>query len=44
MVLLSCASYRNQGLHVFIRPALLALATHEAPSNKKRKKNQLVFK
>lgn len=43
VVLLSCASYRNQCLNVFIRPALLALAIHTASSNKKRKKNLLVF-
>uniref|UniRef100_A0A8C9YAM9 Glyceronephosphate O-acyltransferase n=1 Tax=Sander lucioperca TaxID=283035 RepID=A0A8C9YAM9_SANLU len=28
VILLSCASYRNQALHVFVRPALLALAIH----------------
>lgn len=36
VVLLSCASYRNQCLHVFVRPALLALALHAASSNKKQ--------
>lgn len=36
VVLLSCASYRNQCLHVFIRPALLALAMGAASSNQKR--------
>lgn len=36
VVLLSCASYRNQCLNVFIRPALLALAIHTALSNKKQ--------
>ncbi|XP_056873243.1 dihydroxyacetone phosphate acyltransferase [Takifugu flavidus] len=35
VVLLSCASYRNQCLHVFIRPALLALALRAASSNQK---------
>uniref|UniRef100_H3DPA9 Glyceronephosphate O-acyltransferase n=1 Tax=Tetraodon nigroviridis TaxID=99883 RepID=H3DPA9_TETNG len=35
VVLLSCASYRNQCLHVFIRPALLALALRAASSKKK---------
>lgn len=37
VVVLSCASYRNQGLHIFLRPALLASAVHTASSNKKRK-------
>ncbi|XP_062857176.1 dihydroxyacetone phosphate acyltransferase [Trichomycterus rosablanca] len=32
---LSCASYRNQILHVFIRPALLAVAMHMANSHRK---------
>jgi len=32
---LSCASYRNQVLHVFLRPALLAIAMHSASSGKK---------
>ncbi|KAJ3605384.1 hypothetical protein NHX12_027431 [Muraenolepis orangiensis] len=32
---LSCASYRNQALHVFVRPALLATAVHSASSGKK---------
>ncbi|KAL0967426.1 hypothetical protein UPYG_G00252060 [Umbra pygmaea] len=32
---LSCASYRNQVLHVFIRPAILAVAMHNADSSKK---------
>ncbi|XP_010880858.1 dihydroxyacetone phosphate acyltransferase [Esox lucius] len=32
---LSCASYRNQILHVFIRPAILAVAIHNAASSKK---------
>uniref|UniRef100_A0A8C4E0E4 Glyceronephosphate O-acyltransferase n=1 Tax=Dicentrarchus labrax TaxID=13489 RepID=A0A8C4E0E4_DICLA len=36
-VVLSCASYRNQMLHVFVRPALLASAIHIASSNQKRK-------
>ncbi|XP_041831169.1 dihydroxyacetone phosphate acyltransferase [Melanotaenia boesemani] len=35
VIILSCASYRNQGLHVFLRPALLASAIHTASSNKK---------
>uniref|UniRef100_A0A665URQ6 Phospholipid/glycerol acyltransferase domain-containing protein n=1 Tax=Echeneis naucrates TaxID=173247 RepID=A0A665URQ6_ECHNA len=36
VIVLSCASYRNQALHVFLRPALLALAIHAAASTKKR--------
>ncbi|KAF7666496.1 hypothetical protein LDENG_00105360 [Lucifuga dentata] len=36
VMVLSCASYRNQGLHVFLRPALLASAIHTASSNKKQ--------
>uniref|UniRef100_A0A8C7VBV1 Glyceronephosphate O-acyltransferase n=1 Tax=Oncorhynchus mykiss TaxID=8022 RepID=A0A8C7VBV1_ONCMY len=32
---LSCASYRNQVLHVFLRPAMLAVAMHTAASSKK---------
>uniref|UniRef100_A0A8D0CZM9 Glyceronephosphate O-acyltransferase n=1 Tax=Sander lucioperca TaxID=283035 RepID=A0A8D0CZM9_SANLU len=36
VILLSCASYRNQALHVFVRPALLALAIHTASSNQKQ--------
>lgn len=32
---LSCASYRNQVLHVLLRPALLATAMHSASSGKK---------
>lgn len=36
VVVLSCASYRNQALHVFIRPALLAFAIHSASVNKKQ--------
>lgn len=35
VIVLSCASYRNQGLHVFLRPALLACAIHTASSTKK---------
>ncbi|KAM3861224.1 dihydroxyacetone phosphate acyltransferase [Diretmus argenteus] len=35
VVVLSCASYRNQVLHVFLRPALLASAVHIAASTKK---------
>uniref|UniRef100_A0A669C2V8 Glyceronephosphate O-acyltransferase n=1 Tax=Oreochromis niloticus TaxID=8128 RepID=A0A669C2V8_ORENI len=35
-VILSCASYRNQALNVFIRPALLASAIHTAASNRKQ--------
>ncbi|KAI4798601.1 hypothetical protein KUCAC02_020629 [Chaenocephalus aceratus] len=35
VVLLSCASYRNQALHVFLRPALLASALHAAASTQK---------
>uniref|UniRef100_A0AAX7VB89 Phospholipid/glycerol acyltransferase domain-containing protein n=1 Tax=Astatotilapia calliptera TaxID=8154 RepID=A0AAX7VB89_ASTCA len=37
VVILSCVSYRNQALNVFIRPALLASAIHTAASNRKRK-------
>ncbi|XP_069028463.1 dihydroxyacetone phosphate acyltransferase isoform X1 [Embiotoca jacksoni] len=36
VVVLSCASYRNQALHVFVRPALLAAAVHAAASNHKQ--------
>ncbi|XP_034721611.1 dihydroxyacetone phosphate acyltransferase-like, partial [Etheostoma cragini] len=36
VVILSCASYRNQALHVFVRPALLALAIHTTSSNQKQ--------
>lgn len=36
VIMLSCASYRNQGLHVFLRPALLASAIHTASSNNKQ--------
>ncbi|XP_053499455.1 dihydroxyacetone phosphate acyltransferase [Ictalurus furcatus] len=32
---LSCASYRNQSLHVFVRPALLAVAMQTANSNRR---------
>lgn len=32
---LSCVSYRNQTLHVFVRPALLAVAMHTANSNRR---------
>ncbi|KAK0138648.1 Dihydroxyacetone phosphate acyltransferase [Merluccius polli] len=35
VAVLSCASYRNQVLHVFLRPALLATAIHTASSGKK---------
>ncbi|KAM4595955.1 dihydroxyacetone phosphate acyltransferase-like [Polymixia lowei] len=35
VIVLSCASYRNQVLHVFLRPALLATAIHTASSTKK---------
>uniref|UniRef100_A0A8C5C9Q1 Glyceronephosphate O-acyltransferase n=1 Tax=Gadus morhua TaxID=8049 RepID=A0A8C5C9Q1_GADMO len=35
VAVLSCASYRNQVLHVFLRPALLATAVHTASSGKK---------
>ncbi|XP_037606266.1 dihydroxyacetone phosphate acyltransferase isoform X1 [Sebastes umbrosus] len=34
--MLSCASYRNQALHVFVRPALLASAINTASSNSKQ--------
>ncbi|XP_060907623.1 dihydroxyacetone phosphate acyltransferase isoform X3 [Labrus mixtus] len=36
VVILSCVSYRNQALHVFLRPALLASAIHTASSNGKQ--------
>ncbi|XP_059212894.1 dihydroxyacetone phosphate acyltransferase isoform X2 [Centropristis striata] len=36
VVVLSCASYRNQVLHLFVRPALLASAIHTASSNHKQ--------
>ncbi|XP_039980944.1 dihydroxyacetone phosphate acyltransferase [Xiphias gladius] len=36
VILLSSASYRNQALHVFLRPALLASAIHTASSSKKQ--------
>ncbi|XP_068198339.1 dihydroxyacetone phosphate acyltransferase [Antennarius striatus] len=36
VVILSCTSYRNQGLHVFLRPALLASAIHSAASSVKQ--------
>ncbi|XP_027020878.2 dihydroxyacetone phosphate acyltransferase [Tachysurus fulvidraco] len=32
---LSCGSYRNQTLHVFVRPALLAVAMHNANSSRR---------
>ncbi|CAL8393281.1 unnamed protein product [Arctogadus glacialis] len=35
VAVLSCTSYRNQVLHVFLRPALLATAVHTASSGKK---------
>lgn len=38
VVVLSCASYRNQILHLFVRPALLASAIQSASSNQKRKR------
>lgn len=34
-VVLMCASYRNQALHVFTRPALVAVAMTTAPSYNK---------
>lgn len=36
VIVLSCASYRNQVLHVFLRPSLLATAVQTAASNNKR--------
>nr|XP_033504753.1 dihydroxyacetone phosphate acyltransferase isoform X2 [Epinephelus lanceolatus] len=36
VIILSCASYRNQALHVFLRPALLASAIHTAASSQKQ--------
>lgn len=35
MVVLSCASYRNQVLHVFLRPALVAAALHSAATTRR---------
>ncbi|XP_023652939.2 dihydroxyacetone phosphate acyltransferase [Paramormyrops kingsleyae] len=35
VTVLSCASYRNQVLHVFLRPALLAMAMDVAPTSRK---------
>ncbi|XP_048842263.1 dihydroxyacetone phosphate acyltransferase [Brienomyrus brachyistius] len=35
VTVLSCASYRNQVLHVFLRPALLAMAMEIAPTSRK---------
>ncbi|XP_056150529.1 dihydroxyacetone phosphate acyltransferase isoform X2 [Lampris incognitus] len=35
VIVLSCASYRNQVLHVFLRPALLAAAINISTSTKK---------
>ncbi|MGL6082733.1 MAG: hypothetical protein ACRC4N_09825 [Gammaproteobacteria bacterium] len=32
---LSCGSYRNQLLHVFVRSALLAVAIHTADSSRR---------
>ncbi|XP_022059837.2 dihydroxyacetone phosphate acyltransferase isoform X1 [Acanthochromis polyacanthus] len=36
VITLSCASYRNQALHIFLRPALLASAIHTASSSNKQ--------
>lgn len=36
VIVLSCASYRNQVLHVFLRPSLLATAVQTAASNNKQ--------
>ncbi|KAM4522815.1 dihydroxyacetone phosphate acyltransferase isoform 1-T1 [Odontesthes bonariensis] len=36
VLILSCTSYRNQGLHVFLRPALVASAIHTASCSKKQ--------
>ncbi|XP_061563418.1 dihydroxyacetone phosphate acyltransferase [Cololabis saira] len=36
VITLSCASYRNQVLHVFLRPALLASAMHACSCNEKQ--------
>ncbi|XP_060947890.1 dihydroxyacetone phosphate acyltransferase [Limanda limanda] len=36
VTVLSCASYRNQALHIFLRPALLASAVLAASSNNKQ--------
>lgn len=41
VVLLSCASYRNEILHVFVRPALLALAIQNANSHSKGERNAI---
>ncbi|XP_051909240.1 dihydroxyacetone phosphate acyltransferase [Hippocampus zosterae] len=35
VLVLSCASYRNQAIHVFLRPALLALAVRATSSARK---------
>ncbi|XP_068610171.1 dihydroxyacetone phosphate acyltransferase [Brachionichthys hirsutus] len=36
VVILSCCSYRNQGLQAFLRPALLAASIHAAACNAKQ--------
>ncbi|TSL47527.1 Dihydroxyacetone phosphate acyltransferase [Bagarius yarrelli] len=35
VTMLSCGSYRNQLLHVFVRPSLLAVAVHSANSSRR---------
>ncbi|KAG7461107.1 hypothetical protein MATL_G00206480 [Megalops atlanticus] len=35
VAVLMCASYRNQALHVFVRPAVLAVAMRTAPSSRR---------
>lgn len=40
---LSCASYRNQILHVFLRPALLAVAMQTAASPRKGGRHKSPF-
>ncbi|KAJ8410264.1 hypothetical protein AAFF_G00202450 [Aldrovandia affinis] len=35
VIALMCASYRNQTLHVFVRPALLALSMHAAATSRR---------
>ncbi|KAG7234262.1 hypothetical protein INR49_005251 [Caranx melampygus] len=43
VVVLSCASYRNQVLHIFLRPALLASAVHAASSTRNEVFNSFSF-
>uniref|UniRef100_A0A8D2ZQY1 Glyceronephosphate O-acyltransferase n=1 Tax=Scophthalmus maximus TaxID=52904 RepID=A0A8D2ZQY1_SCOMX len=41
VTVLSCVSYRNQALHVFLRPALLASAVHAASSSSGKRKTDI---